>query len=231
MLAEQLTEVAAVARNSAALDNLARLLWRAHREGHMADADAEAVSEAVQARRATFGGQGPTPRPAVGLPRRANRPERREKMFGPGRPAPSIATPRSGSCTGRAAFPAGRRRARLTARSPRRRWPCSSRFSGTSTTPGAASASRPTSGSPRGRLRPLDRRGGHQGPRGRGDPLIGAKGQAGARAMPRSAGRQRLALARAEDVQRPTPITSATPERTILPSPNRLEHRFKVFLQ
>lgn len=49
MLADQFVEAAASARNSTALDNVARLLWRAHAEGHIADADAEAISEALQA--------------------------------------------------------------------------------------------------------------------------------------------------------------------------------------
>ena len=49
MLAEQLLAAAAGARNSTALDEIARLTWRAHGEGHIADADAGAVSEAVTA--------------------------------------------------------------------------------------------------------------------------------------------------------------------------------------
>jgi hypothetical protein len=51
-------------------------------------------------------------------------------------------------------------------------------------------------------VRPLDRRGGHQGARGRGNPLMGPADQAGARAMQRPFGRQWLALAGAEDVER-----------------------------
>lgn len=54
MLAEQFRTAAAAARNTAALDNVARLLWRAHAEGTIADGDAEAIAGAVQARRATF---------------------------------------------------------------------------------------------------------------------------------------------------------------------------------
>ena len=54
MLANQFHEAVAAARNTAALDNTARLLWRAHAEGQIDDADAEAVSWAVQARRAAF---------------------------------------------------------------------------------------------------------------------------------------------------------------------------------
>jgi len=54
MLAHQFHEAIAAARNTAALDNTARLLWRAHAEGAIADTDAEAVAEAVQSRRAVF---------------------------------------------------------------------------------------------------------------------------------------------------------------------------------
>lgn len=54
MLAVQFTEAVTGARNGAMLDNLARLLWRAHAEGHLSDVDAEAASEAVQARRRVF---------------------------------------------------------------------------------------------------------------------------------------------------------------------------------
>jgi hypothetical protein len=55
------------------------LTWRAHGEGHIADVDAEAVSEALQARRATIAARRapqalPQPRPALGLPRHARKP-------------------------------------------------------------------------------------------------------------------------------------------------------------
>ena len=56
MLADQFHEAADGARTGAALDELARKLWRAHAEGHLTDADAEAASEAVQARRAVLAG-------------------------------------------------------------------------------------------------------------------------------------------------------------------------------
>ena len=58
-LAEQFHQAVAAARNTDALDNTARLLWRAHAEGQIADA--EAVAGAVQARRAAFS------RPAAGV--------------------------------------------------------------------------------------------------------------------------------------------------------------------
>ena len=54
MLAHQFHEGVAAARSTAALDHVARLLWRAHAEGQIADAEAKAISEAVQARRAAF---------------------------------------------------------------------------------------------------------------------------------------------------------------------------------
>jgi hypothetical protein len=56
-LADQFHEAADGTRTAAALDELARKLWRAHAEGHLAEADAEAISEAVEARRAALAGQ------------------------------------------------------------------------------------------------------------------------------------------------------------------------------
>jgi hypothetical protein len=87
MLAEQFLAAATGARNSAALDETGRLLWRAHAEGCIADADAEAVSAALQARRAALTTGAQPPSPVLGRPGAARkRPERREKMFGLGRP-------------------------------------------------------------------------------------------------------------------------------------------------
>ena len=54
MLADQFHAAAAAAKNTHAVDEIARLTWRAHAEGQLADIEAEAVSEALQARRATF---------------------------------------------------------------------------------------------------------------------------------------------------------------------------------
>ena len=54
MLADQFVAAAAAARNTHAVDEIARLTWRAHSEGQLQDAEAEGVSEALQARRATF---------------------------------------------------------------------------------------------------------------------------------------------------------------------------------
>jgi hypothetical protein len=84
MLADQFLEAIDGARTGAALDELARKLWRAHAEGLIADAEAEAISEAVEARRAILGRVSPTGLKAVlGLPRGL---KRREKVFGLGRP-------------------------------------------------------------------------------------------------------------------------------------------------
>ena len=60
-LADQFLEAAAAAKNTASVDAVARLIWRAHAEGQLADADAEAVGEALQARRRAFAA-------GVGLP-------------------------------------------------------------------------------------------------------------------------------------------------------------------
>ena len=87
MLAQQFHTAVADARNGPELDDLARGLWRAHAEGRLADADAQALSEAIKARRAALAAKAagrPRPEPkATGLPRGARR---REKMFGVGRP-------------------------------------------------------------------------------------------------------------------------------------------------
>jgi hypothetical protein len=85
MLADQFLEAAAGASTAAGLDELARKLWRAHEGGHLADTEAEAISEAVQARRDALAGH-TTPNPpkgVLGLPRASRR---REKVFGLGRP-------------------------------------------------------------------------------------------------------------------------------------------------
>jgi AraC-like DNA-binding protein len=88
MLADQLHTAAAGARTNAALDETARLLWRAHAEAQLPDAEAGAISEAIEARRAALTGkQAPEPpRPILGRPGAARKPARREKMFGLGRP-------------------------------------------------------------------------------------------------------------------------------------------------
>ena len=76
MLADQFAAAAAAARNTHAVDEIARLTWRAHAEGQIIDAEAEAISEALQARRAAFATRrtvSPS-RPALGLPWPAKRP-------------------------------------------------------------------------------------------------------------------------------------------------------------
>jgi hypothetical protein len=83
MLADQFAAVASGARSTVALDLVARQLWRAHAEGQIADADAEAISEALQARRDVLGGER-RPKAVLGLSGGSSR--RREKMFGLGRP-------------------------------------------------------------------------------------------------------------------------------------------------
>jgi hypothetical protein len=58
MLANQFLEAAVSSRTSTALDEIARKLWRAHAEAQLDDAAAEAVSVAVDARRAILEGKG-----------------------------------------------------------------------------------------------------------------------------------------------------------------------------
>jgi Helix-turn-helix domain len=70
MLADQFLEAADGARTPTALDDLARKLWRAHAEGHIADADAEAISEAMEGRRVALAGVTGRPLKATrGLPK------------------------------------------------------------------------------------------------------------------------------------------------------------------
>jgi hypothetical protein len=93
MLAEHFLIATARARTHTALDETSRQLWRAHAEAQIPDAEAGAISEAIEARRAALAGKGQAKplRPSLGLPgpvRRLEnrRPERRERMFGLGRP-------------------------------------------------------------------------------------------------------------------------------------------------
>ena len=57
MLAEQFRCRRFGARTNAALDETARLTWRAHAEAQIPDAEAEAISEAIEARRAALTGK------------------------------------------------------------------------------------------------------------------------------------------------------------------------------
>ena len=95
MLTEHFLTAAAGARTTASLDETARLTWRAHAEAQILDAEAEAISEAIEARRAGLAGKGPAeqPRSALARPEAAMKRKqsgikraRREKMFGLGRP-------------------------------------------------------------------------------------------------------------------------------------------------
>ena len=61
MLADQYHEAAAAAKNTHAVDEVARKTWRAHAEGQLADAEAEAIGETLAARRRAFSA-------GVGLP-------------------------------------------------------------------------------------------------------------------------------------------------------------------
>jgi DNA-binding MarR family transcriptional regulator len=87
-LADQFLAAAAGARNSTALDETVRLVWRAHAEAQITDAEAGAISEAIEARRAALIGESPprASRPTLGRPVAVRKAERREKMFGLGRP-------------------------------------------------------------------------------------------------------------------------------------------------
>ena len=75
MLAQQFHTAVAAARTGPELDELARGLWRAHAEGRLADADAQALSEIIKARRAALAakaadGLALNPRPPAGFPGR-----------------------------------------------------------------------------------------------------------------------------------------------------------------
>ena len=89
MLADQFLEAAAAARTGSAVDEVSRLLWRAHAEHKISDADAKAISEAVQTRRAALAGKVAQPKAVPEAPRASRRASRarprREKMFGMGR--------------------------------------------------------------------------------------------------------------------------------------------------
>ena len=58
MLAQHFHTAVAAARTGPELDELARGLWRAHAEGRLADADAQALSEAIECPQGRPRGQG-----------------------------------------------------------------------------------------------------------------------------------------------------------------------------
>jgi hypothetical protein len=91
MLVNQFIAAASGAANSHALDQISRQLWRALAEGFIADADAEALSESIEARRAALAGKVVwdtqiSQKAAGGLPRGSAPRPTREKVFGLGRP-------------------------------------------------------------------------------------------------------------------------------------------------
>jgi hypothetical protein len=100
MLADQFRAAAVGARTLADLEQLNRLLWRAHGEGQIPDAAAGAISEAVEARRARIKGMRPAPLPSPpcarrGPPRSPDRLasiERRRRQAASGAMPPAIAS-------------------------------------------------------------------------------------------------------------------------------------------
>ncbi len=76
MLVDQFHRAAAGARTFPQLEEISRLVWRAHAEGQIPDVDATAVAEAVQARRGALASAGrlSQPKAVLGLRRPAKRP-------------------------------------------------------------------------------------------------------------------------------------------------------------
>ncbi len=72
MLAEQFVTAATTARSYSRLDEISRLLWRAHAENALADDAAQTVAEALQARRLAL--RGGRPREALKLTTARRRP-------------------------------------------------------------------------------------------------------------------------------------------------------------
>ena len=87
MLGDQFHAAVAAARSRAGLDDISRLVWRAVAEGHLSEIDAEAISVAVEARRASFRYQTPektnrpSTSPAGGLARSRCRSPDRERSI------------------------------------------------------------------------------------------------------------------------------------------------------
>ena len=76
MLAAQFHAAATAARNTHAVDEIARLTWRAHAEGQLSDIEAGAITASLQARRRAFAERYPPAMPATGLLRPSRRPPR-----------------------------------------------------------------------------------------------------------------------------------------------------------
>ena len=95
MLADQFQAAAVRARTLAQLEDLSRLLWRAHAERHVDDSRAAAISEAVEARRARIKGMRPAPLPSPPSARRRppRSPDRRASIERRRRTAASGAMP------------------------------------------------------------------------------------------------------------------------------------------
>jgi len=72
MLAEQFTTATTTARTFRQLDDISRLIWRAHAEGHLSDAAAQLAAEAAQARKNAL--RGGRPREALSLTTARRRP-------------------------------------------------------------------------------------------------------------------------------------------------------------
>ena len=100
MLAEQFHAAAEGARSLAELEDVSRLIGRAHAEGHLTDDAAQGLWEAAQARRARFKGMTPQPlpkppsarcRPPRSPDRRASI-ERRRRQVASGAMPPALAS-------------------------------------------------------------------------------------------------------------------------------------------
>lgn len=101
MLADQFAAAVAAARSPKALDEIARLIWRALAEGQIPETEAEAISEAVEARRAVWRSKAGATRtrpasaairpPAPRSPDRARSIERRRRWAASGAMPPQIA--------------------------------------------------------------------------------------------------------------------------------------------
>ena len=231
MLADHLHAAAAGARTTASLDETARLLWRAHAEAQIPDAEAGAISEAIEARRAALAGKCPAerPRPALGLSGAARRPERREKMFGLGRPRAldrnaKVRIMHWARCLARRTEK-GKAYGAVTAKAlavlEALLWGFHNACSGLcfpsyEKIAEAAGCARSTVAEA---LKALE---------DAGNPVMGATGSSGCASVARTFWATTAGAGGCCGLQ--TPIISATPDRTILPSPkSRLEHRFKIF--
>jgi len=99
MLANQFHAAANGARTLAQLEDVSRLVWRAHAEQHLSDSAATALSVAVEARRARIKGMRPAPLPrppsarrrAPRSPDREASIERRRRQAASGAMPPAIA--------------------------------------------------------------------------------------------------------------------------------------------